>query len=519
MRSHREAPDTTRDATSSRSVLIVEDDADIRETLLLLLGDNGYHASACANGLDALKQLRHGLHVDLILLDLMLPVMNGWQFRVQQKADPLLASIPVVALSADTSAQAAAIDADAYLRKPIDYDTLLSGLERTLLAAERRRLQATLVETERLAALGTLAAGVAHEINNPLAYVMANRDYVAAAIQRGGARADDVRLQEALSEMRDGCERIRAIVQDLRLFSRAPDDDEMAVDVRRVLDTSANIVIGEIRSRAKLTKEYGDVPLLKGSATRLGQVFLNLVLNAAHAIPEGEPSRNEIRLVTRAQNGAIFVEVHDTGGGIAAEIRGRIFEPFFTTKRLGEGTGLGLSISHRIVSAMGGAIAVESVVGEGTTFVVRLPVVESPAREAPLGPTRPVAVHRASILVIDDEVMIGTALKRALDSDHDVEVTTSPDAAIARIARGDRFDLILCDMMMPGRNGIEVHRAIASSAPDQARRMVFLTGGACTAIAREFLADPTRLVVQKPFDTDSLRARIGEALASFEPSG
>jgi signal transduction histidine kinase len=500
----------------SKAILVVEDDADIREALLGLLRDEGYDASACSNGLEALEHLRSGQRADAILLDLMMPVMNGWQFRVQQKRDPRLATIPVLVISADTTAKAAAIDADAYLPKPLQAGALLGTIERALLASERRQLQASLVETERLASLGTLAAGVAHEINNPLAYVMANLGFVEQSLGPAGAPVyDAAALREALAETREGCERIRTIVRDLQLFSRTSENDESAVDVRRVLDSSVNIVMNEIRSRARVTREYGEVPLISANAARLGQVFLNLVLNAAQAIREGEPTKNEIRLVIRAEDDAVLVLVSDTGEGIPAEVRAKVFDPFFTTKPIGVGTGLGLSISHHIVTAMGGELTLESRRGPGTTFRVRLPVAEVKERdEAPraLAPTR---LHRARLLVIDDEAFIGKMLERVLGDAYTVEATTSSDAALARIAAGERFDLILCDMMMPGQSGIDVHAAIERSAPEQAKRVVFLTGGTFNARADDFLARSGSMVISKPFSVDELRARLDEALARF----
>ncbi len=503
------------DEVAAQSILIIEDDDDIRDTLLRLLREEGYQTAACANGLEALERLRLGLRADVILLDLMMPVMDGWEFRVRQKADPRIASIPVLAISADTSAKAAAIDAEAYLRKPIDYESLVGSVERTLFASERRRLHATMVETERLVALGTLAAGMAHEINNPLAYVMANRDYLELALERGET-VRNAPVREALFEMHDGCERIRAIVHDLRLLSRASDEEEIGVDVRRVLDSSANIVMNEIRARARLTKDYGDVPLIRASAPRLGQVFLNLVLNAAQAIREGSPTKNEVRLTTRATDKEVTIEVRDTGEGIPPEIRARIFEPFFTTKAVGAGTGLGLSISHAIVAAMGGTITVESEPGAGTTFRVSLPLAETDPRERlPLSLPRR-GTRRARLLVVDDEALIVSMIERVLGESHDVEATTSPEIAIARIARGERFDLILCDMMMPERTGIDVHDEVARIAPEQARRIVFLTGGASSPRAVEFLGAPGRLVLSKPFSLDALVERVEAALASFD---
>ena len=174
---------------TGRTLLVVEDDADIREALDGLLSMEGFRVTGCSNGREALDVLHVSARPDLILLDLMMPVMDGWQFRVAQKDDPQLATIPVLALSADATAKAAAIDADAYLKKPVDYETLIDTIDRLLVASEHRELQARLAQTDRLTSLGTLAAGVAHEINNPLAYVLLNLGFVAEALPQPASAA------------------------------------------------------------------------------------------------------------------------------------------------------------------------------------------------------------------------------------------------------------------------------------------------------------------------------------------
>ena len=259
---------------------------------------------------------------------------------------------------------------------------------------DRRRMENQLIFAGRMAAVGTLAAGVAHEINNPLAYIVANIDFVrqqittyASRVNRQSSGSGDMgrsldEAGEALAEARQGAERVRNIVRDLRVFARGDEEQSGPVALRRVLDSSINIAWNEIRHRARLVKDYGDPPMVESNESRLGQVFLNLLLNAAHAIPEGETERNEIRVSTRTDGrGYAVVEIRDTGVGIPAEIRDRIFDPFFTTKPAGEGTGLGLWICSGILSALGGEISVDSDKGKGSVFRVSLPPVamETPA--------------------------------------------------------------------------------------------------------------------------------------------
>ena len=245
---------------------------------------------------------------------------------------------------------------------------------------ERRQVQEKLQATERMVSLGTLAAGVAHEINNPLSYMLSNLSFVddelgeLAASGEGlqGARGQEVRA--ALKEALSGSARVRDIVRDLKSFSRGADDEQRGpVDMRAVLDSCVNMASSEIRHRARLVKEYGEAPPVLGNESRLGQLFLNLLVNAAQAIPHGNLQGNEIRLGLSHQLGEVVVAVSDTGEGIPKENLERLFDPFFTTKPVGVGTGLGLSICHGIITSLGGRITVESELGRGTTFRVFLP--------------------------------------------------------------------------------------------------------------------------------------------------
>ncbi|MCM2333647.1 MAG: PAS domain S-box protein, partial [Anaeromyxobacteraceae bacterium] len=236
---------------------------------------------------------------------------------------------------------------------------------------ERRRLELQLQLADRMASVGTLAAGVAHEINNPLAYVLANLDFAIGELARPTPEAAEV--QRALAEARDGAVRVREVVRDLKAFSRGRDQERERLDVGRVLQTAVGLAQNEIRHRARLSLELQPIPPVLGSEHRLGQVFLNLLINAAQAIPEGQAETNLVNVATSlADDGRVAVEITDTGAGIPEALLPRIFDPFFTTKPVGVGTGLGLSIVHGIVSGMGGEIKVRSDPGHGSIFTVLL---------------------------------------------------------------------------------------------------------------------------------------------------
>jgi len=245
---------------------------------------------------------------------------------------------------------------------------------------ERKQMQARLLLTDRLASLGTLAAGIAHEVNNPLAFVLANLGFLEHEFQRLllAQPGEQLReMHEVLHETNQGAERIRHIVRDLQTLSRNDGEQRMSVDVCEVLESSLRLMRTEFRDRARVVKDFEPVPTVWASEVRLGQVFLNLLINAAHAMPTGQPERNEVRVRVRTLVTHVVIEVTDTGTGIDPAVRDRIFDPFFTTKPVGKGTGLGLSICHGIVMGLGGELSVESELGKGSTFRVILPIAEA----------------------------------------------------------------------------------------------------------------------------------------------
>jgi len=257
--------------------------------------------------------------------------------------------------------------------------------ERRQVEEDQEALQRHLILTDRLVSVGTLAAGVGHEINNPLSYILANLD---VALDELRALAEDSLsgrigdLVELVTEAREGAERVKKIVRGLRTLSRGEQDHRNVImDVGPALELAINMSSNEIRHRARLVKEFGATPLVDADDARLGQVFVNLLINAAQAIPEGNAEANEIRIVTTTDPaGRAVVEIRDSGAGIPKALLERIFEPFFTTKPVGVGTGLGLSICHNIVTELNGELSVTSEVGQGSTFRVVLPAAKRQVR-------------------------------------------------------------------------------------------------------------------------------------------
>ncbi len=500
-------------ATRTTRVLIVEDDLEVRAALEELLKMEAFETVGASDGAEAIETLRKGTLPDLILLDLMMPGMDGWEFRIQQRRDPAWARIPVVAMSADPSAKAAAIDADAYVRKPYSFPELLVAIQRVLRMAHTRRV----THADRMASLGTLAAGIAHEINNPLSFVIANLQYLDERLpgKDAGPPADPEELRVVIREALQGAERIRRIVRDVKTFSHADEERRVPVELAEVIDTCLGVVASELRHRAQVVRHFQQAPAVLATHAWLSQVFVHLLLNAAHAIPEGNVAGNEVRVDVRSdKQGRAVVEIVDTGDGIPPEVRDRVFDPFFTTKPVGTGSGLGLSIVHGIVTALGGQISLQSELGRGTSVRVTLPGVPgAPTRVRPLTPEPMPAMPgkaegRRRLLVIEDEPTLARAFQRMLRATHDVTITLSGREALARLQGGERFDAILCDLLMPEMTGMDFHAEIRKTLPGLEKRIIFMTGGAFTPRAREFLNEVTNPYLSKPFD---LR-RVSEAL-------
>lgn len=380
---------------------------------------------------------------------------------------------------------------------------------------EQRRLQSELDASRRLATIGTLAAAVAHEINNPLSSVIANLMLAETDVQElttKGVQATE--LVAELADAREGAERIRRIAQDLKRLARPSDEGMGPVDAQSVFESMLRLANNEIRHRARVVRDYQRVPAVRAAEGRLGQVLLNLLLNAAQAIPEGQARQHEIRVTTSpGPEGMVCVAVADNGPGMPEDVKARLFTPFFTTKT-GTGTGLGLVVCDQIVRSFGGRIEVESQVGSGTTFRVLLPAAHAAPTPATLEAPPPSAssLRRGRVLVVDDEPAIAMAMRRTLLRAHDVAVAAGATEALAILEQGQRFDVIFCDVMMPVMTGPELIEILRERFPDQVAGVVLTTGGAFTPRARELLERVQHRLIEKPFDPQQLRGVVAERL-------
>jgi len=370
-----------------------------------------------------------------------------------------------------------------------------------------------LTHAAKLAAIGQLAAGVAHEVNNPANFIMLNLVRIQNLIRR--REWLDPEMIQCVADCQEGMDRIRAITRDLRTFSRIEQDRRHALDLNTVIASSVRMLNTEIRHRAKLELELGEVSSILGDRPKLSQVITNLVVNAVQAIEEGQASHNTIRITTRSssqgtdERRGVELRVEDSGSGISPELRDQVFDPFFTTKARDVGTGLGLSVCAEIVRAHDGTIDFVSEVGQGTCFRLWFPCVESSAaireqrHREDSTPSR-----RARVLVIDDDVQVLEAFYYVLETRHDVTLADGGEAALAILNKDTDFDVILCDIMMPDVDGIAVCEAVNEDHPHLADRFLFCSGGVFTPRARDFFAGIEASILEKPATATELRNAV-----------
>ncbi len=385
---------------------------------------------------------------------------------------------------------------------------------------ERERAEAKLAQADRLASLGTLAAGAAHEINNPLSAVATNAFLLLERLEDDASMSSELRaeLLTLAQEMREGCARVQDTVRDLKTLTREPPTTLAPVALLPLVKATAQLARHELRHRASLVIDVPERVAVQADEGRLGQVLLNLLLNAAQALAPGGAENEQVIVRARAQGRMVSLEVEDTGSGIAPEHLPQVFDPFFTTKPQGEGTGLGLSIAHGIVRALEGSISVTSTVGAGTRFTVRLPRAVATPEERRVQDSGAPQMVRARVLVVDDDAVVGRTLARAL-RDHEVETTTDPREGLRR-CRDTAFDVVLCDVMMPEMTGPQLLRRLAETedARTPANSVVFISGGTFAGETREDMETLPNPLLEKPIEVAALRALVQTRALAAGPS-
>jgi signal transduction histidine kinase len=491
------------------TVIVIEDDEGLRDALKRLLERSGFQVVAFGNALAALVDMESS-SPDLVILDLMMPGMDGWQFRLEQRARPRLADIPVIAVSADPSSHAAAVDAAAFVQKPFDFDHLLAVVRHVILQSSQKKLFARAVEQERSQTLEMLVEGVVHAVNNPLAYVIGELELLSRRVEK---LAQETALEEGtvtalrsgLASSLGGAERIAHIIRLFSTFARRQTEPLTATDVLTTVDAATRLAVNHIRHRAVLQCRLGSIPKVQAQEGPLAHVLLHLLVNAAHAIPEGERSKHRISVTTYAEDDDVIIEVSDTGRGMTEEVKNRVFEPFYTTKPAGTGTGLGLSFARQVIESFGGQLSVESSKGHGSTFRVRLRVADLPAPARSAAPS-PAVQNEPKVLVIDDEPMIGSVLSSVLEKFR-VDCVTDPKQALSRLEDRD-IDVVMCDLSMPMMSGIELYRELSKRRPDLADRFILMTGAASDERVEELARTSPITLLPKPFRVVEVEAAV-----------
>ena len=370
---------------------------------------------------------------------------------------------------------------------------------------ERRRLQEQLIQSEKLSAIGQLIAGVAHDLNNPLASVVGFSDFLAEAVDVPAS------LREPLQVIRQEAERAATIVKNLLSFARSREGERTRQPVRAVLESTLGLLRNQLMAQkveATLEVEPG-LPDIEVSVNQIKQVFVNIINNACQAIASDAPS-GRIWIAAKRVRDHVTVSVTDSGPGMTEEIAARVFEPFFTTKPEGEGTGLGLSISQGIVREHGGRITLETRAGSGSTFTVELPI-RADVTQAAIAPTPLTESRHLNILVVDDEPHILHYMRATLESwGHSVEVASDGTYALERALAGS-FDVIICDLRMPHLSGRDMYSKLARQDPRVAERIIFATGDTVRGDTLQFLERLGRPYLHKPFTLAELRAALGHA--------
>jgi PAS domain S-box-containing protein len=463
----------------------------------------------------------------------------------------------------------------------LDFDGRPAVFEVVRDLTEMKRFQDRLAEADKMAGLGTLAAAIAHEINNPLAYISASLEGMlsdlpalfhsveqlrasipyslepaALEARLGRLFAPDVladfteRLQDALQ----GSARVQAIVADLKRFTRNEADlPRGPVQVERAVRSALKMAQHELKHRGRVVEAFDQVAPVLADERRLAQVFLNLFINAAHALDSARCDENEVRVRVHQEGERVVIEVADNGRGIAKEHQGRLFDPFFTTKPAGMGTGLGLPICQHIVQSFGGRIQVQSELGHGTRVVVEFPAVEGPEVTLPATPALR-AASRANgkagsgtvvaaqpparsanevapestplvvladqlprVLVVDDEPALLRALRRELGREFSVTTAQSGEEALRLLSSNQSWEFVLCDFSMSPVSGKDVYAWIEGHRPWLLDRLLFITGGATSIEGEAFLRAHADSVVTKPVRMEELRKIFKERLAESGP--
>jgi len=515
-------PDSLRQAR----ILIVDDEAANVLLMQRLLEDAGYGALTTTTDSRRVLELYRSVHPDLILLDLMMPHLDGLAVLEQLRGEiPADAYVPVLVLTADVTLEAKrralAAGARDFLTKPFEQFEVLLRIRNLLetrhlyvaLEQHNRSLEETvrqrterLMQSEKVAAMGSLLAGVAHELNNPLTVLSGHSQLL--------LKSADAKLARRAVQIQRAADRCVRIVRNFLSLARQRSPERTEVSLKQVVQGALELVAYELRTDSVdlVVEVPDDLPVLWADGHQLHQVLVNMLANAHHAMRR-QPGPKRITLRAVRTGARVRLEIADTGRGIPPEVLSRIFEPFFTTKPAGEGTGLGLSLCRGIIEEHGGTITVDSVPGRGTTFGLELPVVVPPRVTSPAAAAvAPPPIRPGRVLVVDDEAGVAEVVAEAIGRDgHQTQIATHGAMALDMLAQ-DGYDAIVSDTKMPVMDGEGFFGELEERFPAMRQRVVFLTGDVLSREKRAFLEATGAPVLTKPCDLDEVRRTVNGVL-------
>jgi signal transduction histidine kinase len=509
-------------------ILVVDDEAANVLLMQRILEDAGYTAITTTTDSREVLDLYRRLTPDLVLLDLMMPHLDGLAVLGQLQAEiPPNVYVPILVLTADVTldAKRRALGAGArdFLTKPFEQFEVLLRIRNLLdmrflyraLEEHTRSLEETvrerterLLQSEKVAAMGSLLAGVAHELNNPLTVLSGHAHMLRAT--------GDAALGSRATKIQAAADRCVRIVRNFLALARHRSPERSLTSLSQIVLEALELLAYELRTDGVEVDVdvAGDLPTLWADPHQLHQVLVNLMANAHYAMRRHAGPRR-LRVTGRSDAGSqrVRLEIADTGPGIPPDVQAKIFEAFFTTKPAGEGTGLGLSLCRGIVADHGGTITVDSAAGRGTTFVIELPVLTPPAADGAPAAAAPVQrARRSTILVVDDEPAVAEVIAEAIGQDgHTVNIAANGAAALGMLSQ-TAYDLIVSDTKMPVLDGEAFYAQVAQRFPKLRQRIIFLTGDVLSREKRRFLEETGAPFLTKPCDLDDLRHMVARGL-------
>ncbi|MCP4448461.1 MAG: response regulator [Myxococcales bacterium] len=513
---------TSREHQPTRRILVATSDPALNASIDSLIDPGPTRRFVCSHAVDlggALDSLQRE-DADAVLYDLDL---EGDEAVTAVRKLVHTGKAPIIILTKvgneSLSLRCLEEGAQEYLdRDDLDTVNLRRALGYAISRHRANNLRLRLEHSDKLAALGQLTAGVAHEINNPATYVLSNLRQIEEVVGRLSSGKGNPGDLELIADMAQDCRRgvdlIASISRELKCYARTDDAAYEQIDIGELISNTSAMTLNEIRYRARFEKHIGDVPNIVGSRSKLSQILVNLLINATHAIQEGKSSENLIRISCDLEGENIVIRVKDTGCGIPEISRDKIFEAYYTTKEHGLGTGLGLPICREIATLHEGTLDFESTVDEGTVFLLTLPVQSSlrapvVAQTEPTERVPPNRNKRMRVLLIDDEPLLLKSLARMLQAHHDVVATTGGALGIKALGEQD-FDVIICDLMMPEVDGLHVYEKLTETYPELIQKLVYLSGGVFTDRMSSFLDETKPRLLDKPVSRDALLSAIGD---------